>query len=324
MKFYSSQFKDIALKLKNGVIRSVLLYGPNSGLTHYIANEFHKNLEYNKRLISYKDISALELRSLLSSANLFGSNEIIFLRDVSAVNEDLKQIIKTKYDNLLVILADELPPSSVLRKLYEADSDLAVVPCYDDDAKSVEILVKQYCAEFKKKISYDALSYLVKRLNGDRMIVVNELEKLFLYIAEKHEIFLDDVMQVISENIVPEPDMLCIYFFNKDIINYTAELRKLMEENISAVWVARAIGRYAANIYIAKCYMIDGASAEDAMKMLVPPVFFKYTTSFKAIITKYDIAQIKYIMILLHNLEVDLKYSVIDSRILCENLIMQL
>ena len=174
----------------------------------------------------------------------------------------------------------------------------------------------------KKTISADALKYLSHILYGDRYIIINEIEKLLTYAHDKNEITLEDVTAVISGSTTPAPDMLCIYFFKNDQKLYLEELHKLLAENVSAVWIVRALVRYAINIYITLQKMGEGMSVEDAAGSLSPPIFFKYMPDFKRIISKCDLEKILKILESLYQAEVSLKSGIMNDRLLCEGLLM--
>ena len=322
MKFYSNQTPDVANHLQKATMNAALIYGPDRGLIDYSLTHITKVLKLPKRTISYADISFDELKSELNNISLFGTKEIIRLTNISTFDAKLKELVKADNHHVLVITADELTPASALRKTFETEKNLAAIACYHDDATSVEKIVRKYCMDAKKTISADALKYLSHILYGDRYIIINEIEKLLTYAHDKNEITLEDVTAVISGSTTPAPDMLCIYFFKNDQKLYLEELHKLLAENVSAVWIVRALIRYAINIYITLQKMGEGMSVEDAAVSLSPPIFFKYMPDFKRIISKCDLGRILKILESLYQAEVSLKSGIMNDRLLCEGLLM--
>lgn len=322
MKYYSNQISEIASGIKKSEILSCLIYGPDTGLIDYSLNKIASDLNLPKRSVSYSNISADELRSTLDNISLFGTKEIIKLTDIKIFDAKLKEVTKEQHHNILIIISEELTPSSALRKTFETEKNLASIACYHDDAASVEKIVKKACMEAKKLISSDALKYLSHGLYGDRYIILNELEKLLTYASDKNEITLEDVLAVISSSTTPEPDLLCIYFFKHDQKLYFQELNKLLAENTPAVWIVRALTRYAINIYFVLEKMSDGMSIDDAVSSLTPPIFFKYIADFKKIIRSFDTEKILNIMRSLYKAEVKLKSSIMNEKLICEELLI--
>jgi DNA polymerase-3 subunit delta len=322
MKFYSNQVTDVASGIEKATIAATLLYGPDRGLIDYSASHITKILNLPKRTISYADIVFDELKSELNNISLFGTKEIIHLTNISTFDAKLKDLVKAENHHILIITADELTPSSALRKTFETEKNLAAIACYHDDATSVEKLARKYCADAQKRISADALKYLSHSLYGDRYIIINEIEKLLIYASDKEEITIEDVIAVISGSTTPEPDMLCIYFFKNDKKLYLEELNKLLDENISAVWIVRALIRYSINVYITLQKMSEGADLDEAAGSITPPIFFKNMPDFKRIVGKFDTTKILRLMERLYKAEVGLKSSGIGERFVCEGLLM--
>ena len=322
MKFYSNQTPDVASGMQKTTIAATLLYGPDRGLIDYSVDHITKVLKLPKRTISYADISFDELKSELNNISLFGTKEIIRLTNISTFDAKLKDLVKSENHHVLIITADELTPASALRKTFETEKNLAAIACYHDDATSVEKLVRKYCSDANKRISSDALKHLSHSLYGDRYIIINEIEKLLIYAYDKNEITLEDVVAVISDSTTPEPDMLCIYFFKNDKKLYFEELNKLLAENISAVWVVRALIRYSINIYITLKKIEDGMDLDNAAGSITPPIFFKHIPDFKRIISKSNLKGILNIMENLYQAEVKLKSTTISDRLVCEELLI--
>ncbi len=318
MKFYSNQIANIASGISKGSISAVLFYGPDHGVVEYSSTELAKNLKIEKLNISYSESGCHGINSALDNISLFGNKELICVKDVpTALAPMLKEICLTPHHHLLVITTDELAPSSALRKLFEQEPNLAAVPCYNDNEESVEKIIRSYIAKEKKIISPDAMKFLKHNLHGDRFIVINELEKLFCYAISRSEITLEDVQAVISGAIDGEPDKLCLYFLSKNLKGYFTELDKLLSNNISAVWVIRAIIRYYINAYIVLSKMKEGASMDDAIVSLSPPIFFKYVASFKQAIGKITINDVKYSLNILYEAEKSIKSGIISPKQVC-------
>jgi DNA polymerase-3 subunit delta len=322
MKFYSNQTPEVASGISKDTIVSSLIYGPDHGLIDYCVDYITKVLKLPKRTLSYTNISFDELKSELNNISLFGTKEIIRLTNISTFDAKLRDLVKTKNHHILLITADELTPSSTLRKTFETEKNLAAIACYHDDITSIEKLVRTACSTAQKHISADALKYLSHSLYGDRYIIINEIEKLLIYASNQNEITLEDVIAVISSSTTPEPDILCIYFFKNDRKLYLEELNKLLAENISAVWIIRALIRYAINVYITLQKMSEGISLDDAAGSINPPIFFKNMPDFKKIVRTFDKQKILNLMEKLYKAEVELKSSGIGERFVCEGLLM--
>jgi len=318
VKFYSNQLANIVTAFSKGGINAALFYGPDHGLVEYSISELAKKLHLEKRSISYSDSSSSEIISALNNINLFGTRELIRVNDLpSSIDASFKDMCKSNYHHILVIAADELTPSSSLRKLFEQEPNLAAVACYNDNEESVEKIIRSYIVKENKNISPDAMRFLKHSLHGDRFIIINELEKLFCYAINKPQITLDDVCMVISSSISSEPDKLCMYFLSHNLEGYCRELEKLLSNNTPAVWIIRAISRYYINAYIVLSKIEEGVSIDDAIASLTPPIFFKYISIFKQTVSKISLQQTIKLLNILYEAEKSLKSGVFSPKQIC-------
>ncbi len=84
-------------------------------------------------------------------------------------------------DALIVIEAGDLAKSGALRRVFEAAANAAAIPCYPDDDRALEDLVRGHLKSLGLSIEEGALHYAVSRLGSDRGITRSELEKLALF-----------------------------------------------------------------------------------------------------------------------------------------------
>lgn len=281
MKFYSNQLPKIAESLSTGQTKAALFYGPDHGLIEHSISRLAKLLKLQRRNNSFTDISGEDINSLLNNASFFAEKELVSVKDIpSNPNASLKALFAKQHHNILVLGAGELSPSSPLRKMFESGQDLAAIACYNDNEATVAQIVKHYLTQHNKRISPEAMAFLRDNLHGDRFIIINELEKLFTYAVDLDSISLDNVLDVISSSSIGEADKLCLYFMNKDGKGYFRELDRLLTNNISSIWIIRALVRYYTNASVALKKITEGANMEASITGLPNQIFFKYKPDF--------------------------------------------
>lgn len=321
MKFTSVNTAPFFLALKSEKIKAVMLYGQDKGVIDYIFSIIVKNLGKMTYTYSYSEAISTGVDVILNNISLFGSSDIIKITDVpSNINTDLKDILLLGTHHIPILIADELSPSSSLRKFFESENSLASIACYNDDIKNIRAIAYSKITAAQKIIDADALSYLSYNLNGDRNIIENELEKLLLFTSNAASIRLEDVENSISCNAISSPDFLCISFAKGDAKTFFTESANLLSENTSVVWIIRAIARYYINLYIVATQRSAGVSQEAAISSLKPPIFFKYLLDFKDISNSISLEKTIKILYLLHQAEVESKSSTISAESICENL----
>ena len=325
MKLTSAKIDSVLQLLKSGVAKAVLFYGPDKGLITHCADSIVKSLGHTTFTTTYKEFLEKGAETSLKNTTLFGGKEIIKVTETSqTIDGTLKEVLLDRIQHMPIFIADELSTSSSTRKFFESEDSLIAIGCYPEDENTILRLVSQKIITNGKKISQDALKYFAQNTAGDRGFINSELDKLLLYTNNKAHITLEDVENVVSVGINSSPDNLCIAFVSKNAAVYFNELEKLLLENISAVWVIRALVRYYINLYVVVEKKSHGITLDAAVSGLKPPIFFKYIDAFKknaATTTKEDILMA---LRILQKAEIDAKQSVRKATDICELIFFQI
>jgi DNA polymerase-3 subunit delta len=160
----------------------------------------------------------------------------------------------------------------------------------------------------QKNIENNAINYLTSRLEGmDHKLIHNELDKLSYFVHDKEQITISDAQKVIHADIATNGDDLCIYFAQKNLGGFLAELTKLQKQNISEVLIIRALLRYYVNLYIVLLKTTNGSKLDEACLSIRPPIFFKKLNDFKRIVTNLSLQHIIATLSILQYAEIDFK-----------------
>jgi len=305
MKYYPNNLDQIIEKARKKEISTIVLYGPDSGMVSEFVKKIAKSLSLKQN--NHKFETASGLFASLNNISFFSEKELIKVEYNSAkLDEETQNIITGSNIHLPVFVVDELPTSSSFRKFFEADKNSAIIACYPDDEKSIRQIIISKVTEAKKQLTPEALEFLMNKLHGDRLLIINELEKLLSYAGDDSKITMDHCA-IISESIESHPDLLCIYFAKKKGDEYLKELNNLLENGISVIWIIRALARYYQNLLIVKFQELDGVGVETSMAKLRPPIFFKYSAAFKEIANKSSIKDVSNMLNNLTKAEVEAK-----------------
>lgn len=315
MKYYPNNIENIISKISKGEILSLLLYGPDSGMISDLIKKISKKLERDINYID--DGSYSNLFSALNNQNFFAKKEIVKINvKASKLDKNIEELILSVNIHFPILIADQLATSSALRKLFETTNNLGVIACYPDDEKSIRQIIVTKMTENHKQLTSESLEYLISKIGGDRLIVINELEKLLCYLGDRPKITLQDCQKVISESVESHPDLLCIYFAQKNASNYLRELNSLIENSVSVVWILRALARFYLNLLTVKLQEADGASLGDAVASIKPPIFFKILPDFREVASKTSIKDVSDIINHLTIAEIEAKNGRGENEIL--------
>ncbi len=197
--------------LKRGVelYKIFLVYGPDRGLVSERAAAIAKTSgatpddPFSLLKLDIGDLSSDPGRLLdeVNSLGLFGGSKLVWLKGAANEKPLLDAMAILAKDaapaNMLIIEAGDLKKGSGLRKIVEPAKNVAVVPCYPDDARALQALIDSELEVEKLRISPAARVRLIELLGGDRIASRNEIRKLALYcrgtdvIDERH---VDDII----------------------------------------------------------------------------------------------------------------------------------
>ena len=161
---------------------AILFYGENIGLKDDFKN-FIKNHNKDYEQISFYQNEIIKNLNLLdeqiSNTSLFSKKKIIIINDFSEkLKNNIIEITKeSKEDVRIFLFAENLDKRSVVRSHFENEKNLAVVPCYQDNEKTLSIYLKNKLKDYQG-LSQELVNMLIKNSGADRKILSQEIEKI--------------------------------------------------------------------------------------------------------------------------------------------------
>ena len=177
-----------------------LFYGDNEGLKDEKINEICKANNYKKFLYYEKEIlnDVNNFLNAVETKSFFDNEKIIVIKNATdKILNATKDILNKKIEGIIIIFNGEiLDKKSKLRNFFEKEKDLACIPFYPDDFKSLNIIAQNFLREKKIKISQESISLIIERSNGSRQHLKNEMEKIALYAINKKEINFSEIIKL--------------------------------------------------------------------------------------------------------------------------------
>ena len=114
----------------------------------------------------------------------------------------MKIIDKNINDLVIIIKTGILEKKSKLRKFFESNQNVIIVPFYDDNYQSLSIIAQNFFKEKKIGISTQNINYIIERAKGNRINLNNELKKIENYCQNKKSIEFNEISKLtnLSEN----------------------------------------------------------------------------------------------------------------------------
>jgi len=294
MKWKESDFNSNIMN-----IDSVLIYGPDAGLVDELCDKAIEKLEIDKDNLLAVDADELREKqdaifAESCSPSMFGGRKAVI---ISGAGESDYKIISDLVTipslcAIVIVTAGDLRVGN-LRKLFEDGKNLASIACYTDDAKTLENLIHKELsvAVGIKQITPDAMSYMLSHLGGDRGITRSFLQKIAIYVSDKHIVELEDVEKCLPDTSASSADDY-MYSLTAGHINQTMiALDRLLYGGADANLLVRMLYNHFTRLLTA---VVDGQ---------LPKLFWKVADKFNMAVKIWPENEIVNVLSKLNDLE---------------------
>ena len=256
----------------------VLLYGKNDGLK----KEIKKNILKNKIITSnYEEKEIIDnfnnFIEELNTKSLFEDEKLIIINRASdKILKILSEIIDKNNEDLIIIVdAENLEKKSKLRSFFEKEINCACIPVYPDTQTTLSKIAFDYLNKRKIPISSSNVNTIINRCNGDRKILLMELEKI--------EIFAKEGKKITAENIVKLTNLVENHSISELVDNCLAKnkhktINILVENNFSnedCVQITRIFLNKLKKILKLSTEYQKNKDLDLTISLAKPPIFWK-------------------------------------------------
>ncbi|MEX2453477.1 MAG: DNA polymerase III subunit delta [Rhodospirillaceae bacterium] len=314
-------------------VRAILLYGPDSGLVRERAETAARAVAGDlSDPFTVVEFTAAALRDdptkladEAAAMSLTGGRRVVRLRDAGdGVAQAAADALSMKGDSLVIVESGDLPARSKLRALFEAAEDAAAIGCYLDDGKGLDGLVRDGLAAAGLSADRDTVSWIAANLGSDRMVSRMEIEKLVLYATGKSAVTLEDAQAVIGDSAAVTLDDVVHAAAGGNLEALTMALARARFEGVTAVSILRAAGRHISRLEEAVAAVAGGMSADQAVKSLRPPVFYKQQAPLAAQARRWRPHTLGRARAELIQAEIDCKSTGMPDEAVCERALMRI
>ncbi len=320
------QYKSYLIEQNIGNLKEnlVLFYGENIGLIDDFKSSIKKFYKDQFEIINFTQEDILKNNNLLTkevmNSSLFDKKKILFIQQSDdKLLKHFEELKSELNENKIYIFSSTLDKKSKLRNFFEKNSEVGIVPCYQDNEQSIKKII------FEKLKGYEGLSainvnMIIENSGLERSKLNNELEKIKLFFnnkiieTEKLEILLNikinedfntlkdhallgnklKTNKLLSETIIDDEKMLFYLNSLNQRLNKIKEVRQSSSTNI-----------------------------ELSVNSLKPPIFWKDKPSFINQTKKWTNKKIIEILDLTYKLEVQIKSnSIANKKILLKKLMI--
>ena len=303
-----------------------LIYGNNEGIKQDIISNFYtKNfkgevLKYDEQdILSNKD----EFISSLLTKSLFDTEKLIIIsrgtdKLISLIDEVLE---REKIGAKIIIKSSNLEKKSKLRNLFEKEKNVICTPVYEDDTRSLNLIINNFLTNYKLSLSQEIKNILIERSNGDRINLKNELSKLKNLSITKKKLSIEDVLKLsnLAEN----------YSVFELSDNYLAKNSKkvsniLNENNYSSddcILIIRTILNKSKRLLKIRNEVDNNKNIDQVISTIRPPMFWKEKEIVKKQAQSWSTNEVKELIFRINELETLVKKNSTNSMLFVSNFV---
>ena len=294
----------------------ILLYGKNEGFK----NQIKISLLKDKTITSnYDEIEIInkpnEFFQSISSKSLFETEKIIFInRATDKIFKIISELVEKKFENLIVIIDSEnLEKKSKLRAFFEKSKECICIPFYPDTNETLSKITFQILKKKNISISSSNINLVVNKCNGDRKILLTELEKIANYAKNGKKINTETIAKLtnlIENHSISELIDNCLAKNKNKTINI------LVENNFSSedcIVITRIFINKLKKILILSKEFQKNNDINMTISMANPPIFWKEKEITKQQIINWTPDTIKEILYKLNEVELLIKKNYDNS-----------
>ena len=305
-----------------------LLYGPNSGL---INNVVKKDLipKFSKNIYQYDEQEILDnivnFNENLLNKSFFENDKLIIINRVSdKILNLIEELSEKKIENIKIILkAGVLEKKSKIRKFFEKSNKAIVVPFYEDTLQTITLLIYEFFKEKKIKTTSEIINLIAQKSKNNRQILYHELEKINDYALSNQFLDIEKIKKLI--NIPEDYEIFEIVnnYLSKNIkktINILNENNFIGDKNIEFV---RTFLFSLKRLKKLKVNLQEINNIDQVLTDFKPPIFWKEKEIIKKQLNSWSLAEIKFMIIRINNLELSIKKNSQISNQIINNFILE-
>ncbi|WPB86249.1 DNA polymerase III subunit delta [Sediminicoccus rosea] len=229
-----------------------------------------------------------------ASVPLMGGRMAIRLRDArDAWAEAVKGALAGPGPGLVIIEGAGLTGKSKLKALVAADPRGQVIECYAERGRDLAASITRILSELGAAAEPAALDWLTERAGEDRMAMRRALEVLALHAEPGSRITVEDAMELLGEGSMLDLDEALMAASLGEVAAADRAIAKAFGEGANPVQVLRAALRHTQRLHMARLAMEGGASADEAVGALRPPVFWKAKPAMTRALSRWSVARLE-------------------------------
>ena len=294
----------------------ILLYGKNEGFKDEITNNLLKDKirseKYDEKEIL--DNSEIFMEKIISPSLFEDEKVVIIKRVTNKLLKIIEEIITRNIDNITIIFNSEnLEKKSKLRALFEKDKNYACIPFYPDTNQTLSKLTYDILKNENISISSSSINSIVNKCNGDREILLNEIQKIKYFSKNGKKVNEENIAKLtnlIENHNVADLIDNCLAKNVKKIINILNENNFTKED---CILIIRTFLNKSKKLLKLLCEFENNKNIDLTISAAKPPIFWKDKEITKQQIYKWNPKTIEKLIYSLSEIELLTKKNINNS-----------
>lgn len=312
-----------------GPARVALIHGDDEGLVRARADALTLAVigapddPFRVAWLSREDHARLDDEA--TAIAMLGGRRVVRVRDATeSLLAAVTRTLASPGDTLVILEAQALPRRSKLLAAIEAAPNAAAIACYPEDGPALRAAIAARLDAASVRIDPDALDWLRDHLGGDHASTRNEVDKLILYAGDARRLNLDDVRTTIGDGAAASLDDALYATTAGDIAGADRAMERALAEGQAVIGLLRALLGHFTRMHQVRGRMDTGASAQDAVDQLRPPVFWKRKTDLVRAMQSWPLPRIAAAMAEVRRTELACKQTGAPDEVMARRLVMAL
>ena len=294
----------------------ILFHGKNSGLKNQEIDKIKNKFQF--KINNYDEKQIIEDKEkffeTIFNGSLFDEGKTIVINRASDkifnIAEELSE--KKVNDINFIFNAELLDKKSKLRNFFEKSKNKFIsVAFYPDNNDTLFKLANNFIINHKISLSRENINLIINKCNNDRQNLLNELEKINLFLLNKKIISNEEIMQLVNlteNHSVNELINFCLAKNRKQTLNI---LNDNNFSNEDCFLIIRTLLKKTKNLLNLVKQFKDNNNIEQTLNCAKPPIFWKEKEIIKQQIKNWKIDKIQKLIQETNQIELTLKkYSI--------------
>ena len=322
VKSFNLNFQELLKK------KFTLLYGENISLISEIENKITTEAKATKNLTikKYQEEYLLQNKDifdqLINAESLFGDQEMVVIsKSTDKIIEIYDEKNAQDNDKQIIFLSGPLTKKSKLRNLAEASKIFTCIACYNDTSEQLQSILFQKLKDNKISVSREFINSIFEINSLNRQDINDAVSKIQL-IQNTSKITEDNLKNIFHSSENSNNFEIINFCLLGDKKNINKVLSNIYAQGINFNEILAALKYKVKKLIDILESDIANKDPNQLVESFKPPIFWKEKSMVKEQLRRWDKSELKQLMEIVYDIEVECKKNYDVSNIILQQFIV--